>query len=386
MLKSVSKFWRGIIDRMQDAFRDGTRQRITTAGLGFILFILVVGAAAFVSGNNLLFLLFAALLATFLISGFISRLGLAGLQLELEAPDQLTAGRDILAGVQVRNRKWLFPSFSLQLSGDSQTGFQNELTIPMIPGGATVRQSVVLHFDRRGAYRDNTFFFASRFPFGFTHRRAEVRLKDELLVCPSVEPQPSFEQQLEVISDEVEARTRGLGTDFYRVRPYEPLESARHLDWRATAHTGDLQVREFIQEQHNTVTLILDRHFPARSADWEEVMIDFAAFVIASLASNRVTVHFLTQGFERSIPGNADAYDILKFLATAEPSGRPCPSPPDDNSVQIAITIRPELASFGMDRLRIVSCAELEPARAARASRSGQAGPGPNIHNGNGKD
>ena len=38
---------------------------------------------------------------------------------------------------------------------------------------------------------------------------------------------------------------RGRGHDFYRIRPYETLESARHVDWKATAHTRDLQVREY---------------------------------------------------------------------------------------------------------------------------------------------
>ena len=57
--------------------------------------VAVVGLAAFVSGNNLLFLLFAALLATMLISGFVSRLGLAGLELNLELPEHVAARRPV---------------------------------------------------------------------------------------------------------------------------------------------------------------------------------------------------------------------------------------------------------------------------------------------------
>ena len=64
-------FWR----RIREAFEESMRQQITALGFVFTLTVVLVGLAAFISGNNLLFLLLAALLSTLLISGFVSRLG-----------------------------------------------------------------------------------------------------------------------------------------------------------------------------------------------------------------------------------------------------------------------------------------------------------------------
>ncbi|HYP14460.1 MAG TPA: hypothetical protein VEQ63_11100, partial [Bryobacteraceae bacterium] len=67
------------------------RQQVTKLGFAFTILVVLVGSAAFVSGNNLLFLLVAALMATLLISGFVSRLGLAGLELNILLPEHVAA-------------------------------------------------------------------------------------------------------------------------------------------------------------------------------------------------------------------------------------------------------------------------------------------------------
>ena len=54
--------------------------------LVFIAALIVVALGAAISANNLLFLIVAAMFATFSISGLVSRLVLAGLELELMLP------------------------------------------------------------------------------------------------------------------------------------------------------------------------------------------------------------------------------------------------------------------------------------------------------------
>jgi hypothetical protein len=50
------------------------RYRVTRGGVVFTIALLLVAAAAALSANNLLFLIAAAMLATLLVSGFVSRL------------------------------------------------------------------------------------------------------------------------------------------------------------------------------------------------------------------------------------------------------------------------------------------------------------------------
>ena len=109
---------------------------------------------------------------------------------------------------------------------------------PLIAAGATLEAVVDVRFPRRGAYRQNGFAFSTSFPFGFLEKSARVTLTREMVVYPAIDPQPGFDDLLAGISGEIESHYRGLGRDFYRIRPYEAFESSRHVDWKASAHVG----------------------------------------------------------------------------------------------------------------------------------------------------
>ena len=80
------------------------------------------------------------------------------------------------------------------------------------------------------------------------------------------------------ITGEIDARQRGRGHDFYRIRPYVAMESARHVDWKTTAHTGELQVREFASEQDQTSHYFWTSTFPRdASHEWFELAVDCCA-------------------------------------------------------------------------------------------------------------
>lgn len=53
-------------------------------------------------------------------------------------------------------------------------------------------------------------------------------------------------------------RRRGIGTQFIETREYVPGDDYRLIEWKATARTGRLMVREFEQETGLEVILILD--------------------------------------------------------------------------------------------------------------------------------
>ena len=259
MIKSLHDSW---LPRAWRKFRavwtQGLRQQVTGTGVAYTAAMGVVGAGAFISANNLLFLIFAAMLSTLLVSGFISRLGIAGLEINLMVPEHISARRKVRAGIRIRNLKRVIPSFSIHLAGSKESGFDAILYFPVIPGGAVLEEPVELYFPKRGAQRERTFQFSTRFPFGFSERREMVTAQHDILVYPCVDAQPGFEALLQGVRGEMEAQQRGRGHDFYRIRPYEALESARHVDWKATAHTGDLQVREFAREQDNRVVIYFD--------------------------------------------------------------------------------------------------------------------------------
>src|SRR5579863_5790786 len=95
----------------------GLRQHVTRTGLAYSATVLLVALAAFVSANNLLFLILAAMLSVLLISGFVSRLSLSGLEIELMLPDHVCARRKMRGTIRLKNLKRGMPSFSIRVMG-----------------------------------------------------------------------------------------------------------------------------------------------------------------------------------------------------------------------------------------------------------------------------
>jgi len=364
--------------RVRTALARRVRYKITRGGTIFILAILLVGASAILSANNLMFLIFAAMLATLLVSGLVSRLCLATLELDFLVPEHIPAGRTVPGKLFVRNQKWLVPSFSIRVEGirdpDSPT-LKSGVYFPLIAAGATLEETVEVRFPRRGAYRQNSFAFLTSFPFGFLEKSARVTLRREMIVYPSVDPQPGFEDLLAGIAGEIETHYRGLGRDFYRIRPYEALESARHIDWKASAHTGALQVREFAREQEQTVEIFLDRDIPPQLDAWFERTVDCCAFLAWRLSSQGAGIHFRSNGFEFRQPEDGDIYTILKYLALVYPqSANTVEAPLDDTSYKIVFTSSPrKFIDAGWMEARILAPDVLPlPPRGAGASAAGE--------------
>ena len=104
-----------------------------------------------------------------------------------------------------------------------------------------------LKFGRRGRYQER-FSLSTRFPFAFLTKTRRVALSREVLIFPELINSEEVVELLPVVSGKREAYQKGLGSDLYRIREYLPEDSARHVDWKATAKSGALKVREFARE------------------------------------------------------------------------------------------------------------------------------------------
>jgi uncharacterized protein (DUF58 family) len=333
---------RGKWEQLRSLIARRIRYKITRGGALFTFAIVVVGVGAVISANNLLFLIVAAMLSTLLVSGFVSRLCLAALELDFQVPEHVSARRDVPGKLFVHNQKWLMPSFSIRVEGirdPASPTLQSDVYFPLIAGGAYLEETVEVRFPARGAYRQNSFAFSTSFPFGFLEKSARVTLRRDMIVYPSIDPKPGFEDLLMGISGEIETHYRGLGRDFYRIRPYEMFESARHVDWKASAHVGSLQVREFAREQEQTVEMFLDRDIPSHLDAWFEHALECCAFLAWRLSDQGASIYFRSNGFDFRQPEDGDIYSILKYLALVYPQSGHAPVVPlDETSYKMVIT------------------------------------------------
>lgn len=353
--------------KLRDTLQGGVQQQVTLFGMMFSLAIVLIGIAAFLSGNNLIFLLLASMLATMLVSGLISRLSISGLGVEFLLPEHISARRAVRGRIIVTNEKVWMPTFSIQLT-KLEAGTAARRTVlyfPCVPSGSRIESSVELTFPKRGTQLSNRFLFSSRFPFGFTERRIEVPVLHEVLIYPCLDPQPGFEQLLRDVAGEIESRVRGQGTDFHSLRPYHNGESARYMDWKASARTGKMQVREFNRDSDRKVDLYLDLN--TEDEAWFEQAVDCAAYLSWNLTALGAAVRLRTQEFEYASPSSGDVYGILKYLATVTTRDTAPPSFSHDRErfqILFSASTAPDGEAHVPGTVRVVGPAALGPARA----------------------
>jgi uncharacterized protein (DUF58 family) len=177
-----------------------------------------------------------------------------------------------------------------------------------------------IRFPRRGRYQQNSFGLATRFPFAFLTKTRRVPLAREILVYPSVEPTAEFFEVLPLITGEFETFFRGRGDDLYLIREYMPEDSARHVDWKATAKSGSLKVREFSREDERRVRLVFDNPAPGVVSDEAyENAVTLAASLGWHFAESDTEVSFVAQDYK----AEGDIGGFLAYLATVQTQASP---------------------------------------------------------------
>jgi uncharacterized protein (DUF58 family) len=340
--------------------RDAIDYEVTRVGMIYAISTLLIGIAALNTGNNLLYIIVATMLAAMVVSGVASAIVLRDLELDVRLPDHVFAGKPVLGRILLHNpRRWL-PSFSIHVvpskkrkpgkkwswepavfgfppkrppeqqwvrlpdrrvrrivnDGSMPGLFEGYAYFPYIPADAELSADLELRFQRRGRYVEEGFGLATRFPFAFLTKTRRMPLPRTVLVYPGVEPTDEFLDILPMITGEFETFVRGRGYDLYRIREYMPEDSARHVDWKATAKSGSLKVREFSREDERKLRLVFDNPAPGvLSSDAYERAVGLAASLGWHFTNEDADVNFVAQGYK----GDPDIYQFLSFLALVEP-------------------------------------------------------------------
>ena len=101
-----------------------------------------------------------------------------------------------------------------------------------------------------------------RTPLGLAVRTFRYRQADRVFVAPSLAGVKRFRwlavhHGLATVGVR-DARRRGEGRSFARLRDYVVGDDPRHIDWKATARRGHTITREFTVEQSQTVFILVD--------------------------------------------------------------------------------------------------------------------------------
>lgn len=303
--------------------------KISRAGWIYIGATLLVALAALNTGNNLLFLILACLISVILMSGILSSISLAGVELRIDLPEHIFAGQTVRATVELHNEKLMLPSFGLRVEPvvtkemPAAAVLEKPVYFPYLPRQERVKQSVPVTFTRRGIHVQDTFRIVTRFPFGFLQKTRRVALKSEALVYPSVETSSELTEMFPGIEGSIESYSKGRGQDLHGLREYLPNDSARHVHWKASARTGSLMVREFAREDDCRVLLVLDPYSGDASRAAEE-RFEHAVNLCAGIAwhfyERNAQLEFRGAGVETLLaPAEENIFPILRYLAVAQP-------------------------------------------------------------------
>lgn len=345
------------LERLRQTFH----YEVTRAGVVYVLVTLVIGIAALNTGNNLLYIVVAAMLAAILVSGVVSALVLRGLELEVRLPEHVFAGRAVIGRIILRNARRILPSFSIRVvtakkekkirkqwrwerttfvfpvnrppehqwvrlrdwrvrrvdvAPASPGIFEGMIYFPYLPAKAELAADLELLFDRRGRYSESSFGVATRFPFAFLTKTRDVPLRSEILVYPPVAPPEELFEILPRVRGEWESFMRGRGSDLYRIREYMSEDSARHVDWKATAKSGSLKVREFSREDERKLCILFDNPPAGLILNQAyERAVNLAASLAWHFSLQNSEVSFFVSGRGRS----SDVHEFLAQLAVIEP-------------------------------------------------------------------
>ena len=337
---------------------------ITRQGWAYLLGVLLLGLAALNTGQNLLYLILAALLAAIITSGIASRLSLRGLDLSLQVPEYIFENELIPIKVSLQNGKGFLPSFSLlvedtqsepsparsaqqllsrgsrfgggtrdqngepgEAGGSSKKGAaprsNRTVYFPSISAGEVRSEPTNRRFTQRGQYPLRGLRISTCFPFGLFRRGRNIPSNKDVIVFPRIRRGVSMSHLLQLLPGFAEGTRPGSGENLYSLRKYVEGECSRFMDWKATAKTGELMVRQYAHNDSNKLALILDTFLPVAESDipgkWAgrfEEAVSATASLAVHFAAQGVKLELLSQqGHVSGTAGEDPLLQILRFLA-----------------------------------------------------------------------
>lgn len=293
---------------------------VTREGKVFIGVLLVIGLAAVNTGNNLLYLVVAAMLSVIIVSGLMSETTLRGLRLRRSLPPFAYKGSPAYITLCVENRKRLFSSYSFSAGGGHSRLSSQPYLVRLGPGESRELRIEYL-FTERGLANLGPMRVSTRFPFGLFVKGKEEAGRQELLVLPSIDRGLAMDASAGASSAPSESHRalRGSGDEFHGLREYGLTDDARHIHWKSAARKEQLLIKEFEGEAGKAVTIVFENRRGGTGAEFEE-LVDRAAATAAFHIWKGRPVGLKTLG--KSVPprpGSPHLFELLSVLALVTP-------------------------------------------------------------------
>lgn len=213
--------------------------------VGLVLLAMTLGGLNF--NNN------AALLLVFLLVGLCNNaliaghLSLLGMRIGVQMPQPVFAGQPLQLGITLGQDRNAGPE-------PYRIAFKDNAADVTIESTAT-RAMLEIRTERRGRYEIDRITLSSLQPMGLAKAWCHVNVRDSVWVYPSPQGRP-LQPQYHLADGQAGGSSRQLNDQPHHLRDYVSGDPPKHIAWKASARTGNLQVRAY--EQAQTGDLLLD--------------------------------------------------------------------------------------------------------------------------------
>jgi uncharacterized protein (DUF58 family) len=276
------------------------------------------------------------------------------------APARVTRGDPAVGVVSVSNTgRWRTPPLTAQ---DRVGPDPVAVSIPALRPQGTHTVTYRLPTRRRGPLPVGPLRLVATDPFGLFRTVRTWGQPATLTVLPRTVDLPPLAAGRSSTVDDATGRTSTAGSaTFHALRQYVFGDDLRHIHWRASAHTGELMVRELIDAGQPRTTLVLDTT-PAAYPDPDdfELAVDVAASVTVSAARRGFPVVLASTAATFTHPGGRAGCDaVLSRLSLIGPA--------EGDLSTVVAAVRPGTA--GGCLVLVTGATELGPGLAEARSR-----------------
>jgi uncharacterized protein (DUF58 family) len=223
--------------------------RATRAGWCFVAIVFGVGFAAQNTGNNLLYLVLALMLAFLVLSGLLSETSLRGLRVERHLPGEIFARTPNRVILRVHNDQKRVPAFAISIDDRIATAegpdSAGRAFVLRIGPGDSADRSYILEPDRRGDLAFIGCRLSTRFPFGLFVKSVDLAVESSALVYPQLFETHSAADSVRKVHDSDDSHTnRRDGDEVAGVREFVEGDSIHRIHWRRSLRQSKLIVAE----------------------------------------------------------------------------------------------------------------------------------------------
>ncbi len=271
--------------------------------MGFLL------AGSLLREINLLILMIGLMLGPLLLSWRQVIVSLRKIDVRRVLPESLAAGERLVVELEAENQRARGVSWAVvvedrvaRIGGDPRAAMTSSSLFPRLPPSDAQRCFYEGRLTQRGQYRFGPFKLSTRFPLGLIRGTLEIDRPAVLTVFPrlgALTPAWNKRRRESYYGSHTARRRQGfLEGEFHGLRDYRSGDAQRWIHWRTTARRGELMVRQFQQQHHHDLALMVDLWRPESPDDEDRDNVELAVSFAATIVSDhcRRGANFLMLG------------------------------------------------------------------------------------------